>query len=157
MKTKKLPLRHSLNRFLFPARGLAFILLLLSCFALSQPAQAISSDDQSARAAALRFLAVVDSGHYRQAFEEQPARIKAASMGADYFIKWMQTRRIPLGHARTRTFYKVVAYHNAKGWPDGNYQQIDFKTSFERKASAWERVILTKETGHWQIGNYTFQ
>jgi hypothetical protein len=155
MKAMILLLRHSMNRFRL-SRSLIIIPLLI-CFGLSQPAQAIAPDDQSARETALRWLATVDSGHYRQAFEEQPARIKAASMGADYFIKWMQTRRIPLGHARTRTFHKVVAYHNAKGWPDGNYQQIDFKTSFERKASAWERVILTKETGHWQVGNYNFQ
>jgi hypothetical protein len=64
---------------------------------------------------------------------------------------------IPLGHARTRAFYKVVAYHSAKGWPDGNYQKIYFKTSFDRKASAWELVVLTKETGRWQVGNYKFQ
>ena len=146
-----------MNRLLFPARGLVFIPLLLTCFALSEPAQAISSDDLSAREAALQWLALVDSGHYRQAFEEQPQRIKAASMGVDYFVKWMETRRIPVGRARTRVFYKVAAYHSAKGWPDGNYQQITFKTSFDRKAAGWERVILTKETGRWQVGNYTFQ
>jgi hypothetical protein len=156
MKTKTLPLCHSMNRFLFPARGLVFIPLLLTCFALSQSAQAISADEQSAREAALRWLALIDSGHYRQAFEEQPRRIKAASTGVDYFVKWMETR-VPLGRARTRAFYKVVAYHNARGWPDGNYQQIIFKTSFERKAVGWEKVILTKETGRWEIGNYLFQ
>lgn len=156
MKVMTLPLRHSMNYFLF-LRRLFFILLLLNCFTLSQPARAISSDDQSARETAVRWLALIDSGHFRQAFEEQPARIKAASMGADYFIKWMQTRRIPLGQARTRAFYKVAAYHSAKGWPDGNYQAIYFKSSFERKASAWELVILTKETGRWQVGSYKFQ
>jgi hypothetical protein len=157
MKTRIFPLRRSINRFRFSARGLVFIPLLLTCFGFSQPAQAMSADEQSAREAALRWLALVDSGHYRQAFEAWPRRIKAASEGADYFVKWMETRRVPLGHARTRMFYKVVAYHNANGWPDGNYQRIYFRTSFERKASAWEEVILTKETGHWEVGNYVFQ
>src|SRR5436309_733286 len=120
MKTRTLPLRHSINRFLFPALGLGFIPLLLTFFALSQPAQAVSSDDQSAREAALRWLALMDSGHYRQAFEEQPPRIKAASMGVDHFVKWAETHRVPLGRTRTRAFYKAQAYHNAKGWPDGN-------------------------------------
>jgi len=153
MKAMTLRLRHSINWFLL-LRSLFFALI---CCALSQPAQALSPDDQSARETALRWLALVDSGHYRQAFEEWPPRIKAASMGADYFIRWMQTRRVPIGRARTRSFYKVLAYHSAKGWPDGNYQEIYFKTSFERKASAWEVVILTKETGRWQVGNYKFQ
>jgi hypothetical protein len=145
-----------MNQILFP-RGLALLVFLLACFALSQPAQAISSDDQSARETAVRWLAVVDSGHYRQAFDEWPPRIKAASMGADYFTKWMRTQRIPLGKAKTRAFYKVVTYHNAKGWPDGEYMQIWFKTSFVRKATAWEEIILTKETGRWQVGKYTLQ
>jgi hypothetical protein len=99
----------------------------------------------------------MDSGHYRQAFEEMPRRIKAGSMGVDHFVKWAETHRVPLGRTRTRAFYKALAYHNAKGWPDGNYQQIIFKTSFERKAVGWEKVILTKETGRWEIGNYFFQ
>jgi hypothetical protein len=155
MKAITLQRRHFMTRFLFP-RGLALIVFLLLFFVLSQPGRAISANDQSARETAIRWLALIDSGHYRQAFEEQPPRIKAASMGADYFIKFMQTRRLPLGHARKRAFYKVSAYHNANGWPDGNYQQIDFKTTFDRKALGWERVILTKETGHWQVGNYMF-
>ena len=150
------PLRSSVIRSLL-FRSLVITSILISCISLVQSARAISSDDQSARQIALRWLSLVDSGHYRQAFEEQPARIKAASMGIEYFMKWMHTRREPLGHPRKRSFYKVVAYHNAKGWPDGTYQQIDFKTSFEHKASAWERVILTKETGQWQVGNYMFQ
>ena len=150
------PLRYSMKRFLF-SRGLVLISFLLTCFALSQPAQAISSDDQMARETAVRWLAVVDSGHYRQAFEEWPPRVKAASMGVDFFIKWMQTHRVPLGKPRTRAFYQVVAYHQAKGWPDGNYIRIFFKSSFERKTVAWEKVILTKETGRWQVGFYSFQ
>src|SRR3954468_10321684 len=123
MKAMPLLLRDSINysRFL---HGSVLATLLLTWFAVSHPAQAISADDQAAREAALRWLALIDSGHFHQAFEEQPARLKAASLGVDHFIKWMQTRRVPIGRARTRAFYKVSAYHNANGWPDGNYQQI---------------------------------
>ena len=153
MKTNTL----ALHRFLFLARGLTFIVFLLTGFLFSQPAQALASGDQSARAAALQWLGLIDSGHYRQAFEEWPPRLKAASNGVDYFIKWMQTRRRPLGRTRTRAFYKLSAYHNANGWPDGNYQQIDFKSSFEHKGLGLERVIMTKETGQWQVGNYFFR
>jgi hypothetical protein len=134
----------------------AVALLALGCFACFDKAQA-TSDDQSAHDAALQWLALIDSGHYRQAYEEQPSRIKGGSMGRDYFIKWMETRRVPLGRAHKRSFYNVKHYSTAKGWPDGNYEQIYFKTSFEHKAMAWERVILTRETGRWQVGSYGFQ
>jgi uncharacterized protein DUF4019 len=133
-----------------------FILLVFACFALPQT-KAISSDDQAARDAALRWLSLLDTGHYRQAFDEWPPRLKAASAGRDYFVKWMETRRVPLGRARGRLLYNVSRYHTAIGWPDGDYQRIYFKTSFEHKAAAWERVILTKETGHWQFGNYSLR
>lgn len=148
--------RHSTNYFLFP-RGSALIAFLLLCFVLSQPAKALSSEDQSAREAALRWVGLVDSGHYRQAFEELLPRIKAGSMGEEHFVKWMETHRVPLGHPRKRGFYKVMAYHSAKGWPDGNYQEMLFKTSFDRKASAVEEIVVSKETGHWQVGKYIFQ
>ena len=100
-----------------------------------------TSDDRAARDEALRWLSLMDSGQYRQVYEEQPPRVKAASAGRDFFVKWMQTRRAPMGRVRTRSFYKHQYYHNARGWPDGNYVQVWFKTSFERKATGWERVI----------------
>jgi Protein of unknown function (DUF4019) len=157
MKPTALLLRHSTGGSLL-IRGFVFIfiLLLFACFALPQT-KAISSDDQAAHDVAVRWLRLLDSGHYRQAFDEQPPRIKAASPGPDYFVKWMETRRVPLGRARTRSFYNVLHYHSAIGWPDGDYQRIYFKTSFERKAAAWEGVILTKETGHWQVGSYSLR
>jgi Protein of unknown function (DUF4019) len=129
------------------------VAVVLNCVALPQRAQA-TSDDQSARDEAVRWVNLMDAGRYRQAYEEQPPRVKAASAGRDYFVRWMQTRRIPLGRVRTRSFYNRRYYHNAIGWPDGNYVRIYFKTSFEHKAAAWERVILTKETGRWQPAKY---
>jgi Protein of unknown function (DUF4019) len=131
----------------------AIVAVVLTCFALPQWAQA-TSDDQSARDEAVRWVGLMDGGQYRQAYETQPPRVKAASAGRDYFVRWMQTRRVPLGRVCARSFYNRRYYHNAIGWPDGNYVQIYFKTSFEHKAAGWERVILTKETGRWQPAKY---
>lgn len=130
-----------------------FCIAMLCSFATPR-ASAMSADDQSARDTALRWLNLTDFGRYRQAIEEQAPRIKNASMGRDFFVKWMETRRVPLGRARTRSFVKVVHYHRANGWPDGDYQEILFKSSFEHKALAAELIILTKETGRWQVAGY---
>lgn len=129
------------------------VAVVLTLFALPYRAKA-TSDDRAARDEAVRWLSLMDTGQYRQAYEEQPPRVKAASMGRDYFVRWMQTHRIPLGGLRARSFYKLKYYHNASGWPDGNYVQIYYKTSFDHKAAGWEKVILTKETGRWQPGKY---
>lgn len=128
--------------------------ITVASFFIAPTVGAISADDQAARDTALRWVILIDSGHYGQAFEQQAPRIKAGSMGKDFFVKWMNTRRVPVGRARTRAFLKVVHYHKAIGWPDGDYQQIAFKTSFDHKAAAVESVVLTKETGHWQPASY---
>jgi len=118
----------------------AIAAVVLNCFALPQRAQA-TSDDQSARDEAVRWVSLMDAGQYRLAYEEQPPRVKAASAGRDYFVRWMQTRRVPLGRVRARSFYNRRYYHNAIGSPDGNYVQIYFKTSFERKAAGGRRLF----------------
>jgi len=133
------------------------IALLLCSVSLCRTAHAVSADDQAARAVAVRWLALLDAGHYRQAFEEMPPRMKAASLGVDHFVKACSAQRGAFGQAKSRTYYKISAYKAANGWPDGNYQQIIFKSSFDHKAIGWEKVIMTKETGHWQVGNYFFK
>jgi hypothetical protein len=117
-------------------------------------ANAISPDDQAARDVAVAWINLLDAGHYRQAFEEEAPRIKSASAGRDYFVKWMQTHRVPLGQPRTRSFLKVIHIHRVLTWPDGDYEQIAFKSSFSHKAEAVELVVVTKETGRWQVGSY---
>ena len=69
----------------------------------------------------------------------------------------MRARRFPLGHAKTRQFLKITHTRRLNGAPDGDYQLIAFKTSFERKAVALEEVVLTSETGHWQVSGYAFR
>ena len=40
------------------------------------------------------------------------------------------------------------------GLPDGNYESVLFKSTFENKSVAAERVILTKESDRWQVIDY---
>jgi hypothetical protein len=127
---------------------------LLNLFVGVSSATAISADDQVARDTALRWLTLVDTGHYTQAFNEQTPRTKTISMGRDYFVKWMEVQRAPLGRARSRSFLKVVHTHRMQSSPDGDYQQIAFKTSFDRKAIAVEMMVLSRERGHWQVSGY---
>ena len=116
-------------------------------------AKAISADGQAARDTGIHWLELLDAHEYGQAFDAQPPRIKTASV-REHFIKWMQGRRTPLGQPRKRSFLKVVRTRKLLGAPDGDYQKMGFKTSFERKAEAVEAIILTRETGRWQVSGY---
>src|SRR6266702_4407546 len=119
--------------------------LMVGCFALFVSCSgvfALSASDQEARDAALSWLAMVDAGQYAKAYVARPPRIKSGGT-EEQFIRGMRAWRYPLGRPRSREFLKVVHKHQLLGSPDGDYQLIGFKTSFEHKATAAEAVVVT--------------
>ena len=116
-------------------------------------AWALSPDEKAARDSALQWLEVMDSGHYAQAYREMPPRVRTGK-GEEIWVDNCRARRTPLGHANSRKFMKAVHTTSIIGAPDGNYYRIGFKTSFERKHNGAELLVLTRETGHWQVSGY---
>jgi Protein of unknown function (DUF4019) len=105
------------------------------------------------RAAALHWLQLVDAGNYTQAYEEEPARLKASTTEAQ-FIRSMEGRRAPFGKVLSRKFIGAAFTRKLTGSPDGRYESILFRTSFEHKAVAAERVILAYESRPWRVVDY---
>jgi hypothetical protein len=109
--------------------------------------------EKEAQAAALHWLQVVDAGDYAQAHEEEPARLRVSTTEAQ-FIRSMEGRRAPFGRVLSRTFIGAAFTRKLTGSPDGRYESILFRTSFEHKALAAERVILTHESRQWRVVDY---
>jgi hypothetical protein len=109
--------------------------------------------EKEARAAALHWLQLVDAGDYAQAYEEEPARLRASTTDAQ-FIRSMEGRRAPFGRVLSRKFIGAAFTRKLTGSPDGRYESILFRTSFEHKAVAAERVILTHESRQWRVVDY---
>lgn len=109
--------------------------------------------ETEARAAALHWLQLVDAGDYAQAYEEEPARLRAATTDAQ-FIRSMEGRRVPFGRVLSRKFIGAAFTRKLTGSPDGRYESILFRTSFEHKAVAAERLILTHESRKWRVVDY---
>jgi hypothetical protein len=128
---------------------LAAFLLILSI----SPSLAVSPDDQAAREEAARWVIALDRGQYGQAYREFAPRVRTV-ITLETFQRGAHARRWPLGSVRNRSLLEAKHLHRLNGNPDGDYQDIAFKTSFERKSSSIERIVLTKETGHWQILGY---
>ena len=129
------------------------ILSCIICLTSTITTRAISADDQRAREAAVQWLLTLDAGKYSQAYHEMPPRVRTAK-GEENFVNWMKTRRAPFGQARTRKFLRAVKTTKLLGSPDGNYQKIGFKTSFDRKKDGAEALVLTNETGSWKVSGY---
>jgi hypothetical protein len=107
--------------------------------------------DPQALATASRWLSMVDTGNYTQAYMMLPARIKSGGDTIEkQWVGYQHAKRRPLGLALSRKFVKAYFARTLPGAPDGYYFFL-YKTSFEHKAQAYEVVTLTKESGHWQV------
>lgn len=109
--------------------------------------------EKEARGAALHWLQLVDAGDYTQAYEEEPARLRASTTDAQ-FIRSMEGRRVPFGRVLSRKFIGAAFTRKLTGSPDGRYESILFRTSFEHKSLAAERVIMTHESRQWRVVDY---
>jgi hypothetical protein len=130
-------------------------LLILSLFLCSPLALAQGSEKETAAiAAAKEWLALVDSSHYGQSWKQAADYLKS-SVTKEQFRDSLKAVRTPLGRVRSREIQSAVPLTSLPGAPDGDYVVIQFKTSFENKASAVETVtpILEKD-GRWRVSGY---
>jgi hypothetical protein len=140
------------------------VFVFLSCFSgiflqgcathsVSKPPAEKHEREKETRAAALHWLQLVDAGDYAQAHEEESARFRASTTEAQ-FNRSMQGRRAPFGRVLSRKFIGAAFTRKLTGSPDGRYESILFRTSFEHKSLAAERVILTEESRQWRVVDY---
>ena len=109
--------------------------------------------EAAAKTAALEWLALVDAGNYPEAYAMEPARSRAATT-LEQFVRSMEGRRAPFGRALSRSFIGAAFTRKLTGSPDGQYESILFRTVFENKKLAAERVILAHEGDHWRVVDY---
>ena len=141
-------------------RAPAFLICLLSISVVgcathssSRPKAVRRADENAARATAIAWVELLDAGDYGQAYSDEAARLRLSGTEAQ-FTRSMQGRRAPFGRALNRSFIGAAFTQKLVGAPDGNYETILFKTFFEHKTVAAERVILTKESGRWKVIDY---
>jgi hypothetical protein len=109
--------------------------------------------EKETRASALEWLALVDAANYGPAYEMEPARLRASTT-QEQFVRSMEGRRAPFGRVLSRSFIGAAFTRKLTGSPDGSYESILFRTAFEHKAVAAERVILSHEGGGWRVVDY---
>ena len=109
--------------------------------------------EKEVRAAAEEWLGLIDSADYAAAYAAEPPRLRAAAT-PEQFVRSMQSRRQPFGRVLSRKFIGAAYTRKLTGAPDGNYESILFRTSFENKKVAAERVILSRESDGWRVVDY---
>jgi hypothetical protein len=111
-------------------------------------------DTSDAMATANEWLALIDRGRGREAYETAAENFRK---GIEQ-VKWevtVDTVRNTLGNLVARKLRTATYTRTLPGAPDGEYVVIYFDARFERKALATELVTTEREKdGNWRVGGY---
>ena len=130
------------------------LLFVSSAFGASSSYPKVKPDPQAV-AVANKWLSVFDAGNYSEAYAMFPARVRSAGDAVEkQWVGHQRGSRTPLGRTLSRQFVEAYFARTLPGSPDGYYELLMYKTSFQHKARATEGVTLTKESGHWQVSGY---
>jgi len=128
---------------------LAGVLFITSGCSKSNPA-----DEQAAVEAAQAWLGIVDNGQHTESWEQASEYFKTA-ISQEKWEQAMRSVRAPLGMLKSRVVKSKKYRTSMPGAPDGQYVIIQFKTSFENKASAVETVTpMLEKDGSWRVSGY---
>jgi hypothetical protein len=128
-------------------------ILLSGCASHSASRAEKRADESDARAAASRWLQLLDDGDYAEAFEFEAQDFRM-NRTQSQFVRLMQARRAPFGKAIERSFIGARHVEKFVGAPEGNYESVLFKTNFEHKNPTAERIILIKQPAGWRVIDY---
>ena len=109
--------------------------------------------ETDAKTAAERWLQLLDDGDYEEAFEWEAKDFRMYRTQAQ-FVRFMQARRAPFGRTLSRSVIGARHLEKFVGAPEGNYESVIFKTSFEKKSPTAERVIVVKQEVGWRVVDY---
>jgi hypothetical protein len=135
------------------AFAFAMSILLAGCASHSASRAEKQADKNEARAAAMRWLQLLDDGDYGEAFEFEAQDFRMYRTQSQ-FVRLMQARRAPFGKTIDRKFIGAAHVEKFVGAPEGNYESVLFKTNFEHKNPTAERVILIKQEVGWRVIDY---
>jgi hypothetical protein len=129
------------------------VLGIVICAAFSVIAQQ-PEKEKAAVAAAEKWLGMVDSGKYKESWQEASALFRNA-VKQDQWEQAMVSSRNPLGKLISRKVSKTSFQTSLPGAPDGQYVVVQFETSFENKKSAVETVTpMLEKDGSWRVSGY---
>lgn len=112
-----------------------------------------ATKELAARAAAEKWLALIDAGDYGKAWD-QCAKAFRDNVPRERWVESLPKTRGALGAAKSRTVEVSSFKPSLPGMPDGDYVTVRFSTNFEKKSDAQEIVTLVLEGGAWRPLGY---
>src|SRR2546421_12550354 len=98
----------------------ALSILASSCATHSMSRAEKRANENEARAAALHWLQLLDTGDYEEAFEFEAQDFRM-SRTQSQFVRLMKARRAPFGKSLVRKFFGAARVRKMVGAPEGKY------------------------------------
>ena len=124
--------------------------VLLALALASETAQA---SPQPQVTAAKEWVKLVDAKRWDESWAAAGTLFKSQLPRARW-ASTIQPVRDPLGAVSSRTLKSATATKSLPGAPDGEYEVVQFETSFAKKAAAVETVVLSREKSGWKVDGY---
>ena len=135
-----------------PRRSLLLILAVLCAahFALAQ------APEDKARFAAEQWIVLVDDGQYDESWKEA-SKIFQDATSKDDWQKQADSSRAALGHRTSRKLKEIkTGSQGLKGLPFGQYIQVKYQSTYEKKKQVLETVVAILEAdGNWRVAAYS--
>lgn len=113
----------------------------------------ISVADAASTSDALAWVALVDDQKWDESWQAA-ASIFKSQVTAQQWAAAAEQARSPLGALTKRTLKGVTKTTKLPGAPDGEYELLEFQSSFAQRKEAVETVILTRQGADWKVAGY---
>lgn len=150
--------------------GMLIMSLIIAAIVLSSAPQGSSATDTQAPAArstatsasasqsagvssAREWVALVDSQRWQDSWRTAGTLFKSQVTAAEW-ASTIQAVRKPLGAVSSRTRQSATRSSSLPGAPAGEYEIVQFQTSFAEKSGAIETVVLAREDSGWKVAGY---
>jgi Protein of unknown function (DUF4019) len=104
-------------------------------------------------AAANAWIGLVDAKRWNDSWANAGIMFRSKLPEASW-ASTIQSVREPLGAVSSRSLKSKTRTSTLPGAPDGEYEVVQFQTSFARKAVATETVVLSHESSGWKVDGY---
>lgn len=125
-----------------------FSILLTLAMTVGDPAT-----QQSDVAAANAWVSLVDAKRWNDSWAAAGTLFKS-QMPQPLWASTIEPVRQPFGAVGSRTLKSITKSKSLPGAPDGEYEVVQFQTSFANKAAATETVVLAHEASGWKVDGY---
>lgn len=126
---------------------------ILLALALATGAAAKPQSPQPDLAAANSWVSLVDAKRWNDSWAAAGTLFKS-QMPQPRWASTIQPVRDPLGAVSSRMVKSVTKSKSLPGAPDGEYEVVQFQTSFANKGAATETVVLSHDASGWKVDGY---